>query len=142
MRREFWRDLLVFSPANLPLTSASLRLVVVWMGVRSIRCTNSGTRLPPRFNCTTNFVFFIVCPFLYSTLRNRTPRTLGRGSVSGLQCRRLFPVLGRQAHSPNVLGLRKFDAAMQRVLGIDISNPGRCTLIRQIDVNRDSHSNT
>ena len=49
------------SAVNLPITSAILRLVVVWMGVRSIRCTNSGTRLPPRFNFTTNFVFFIVC---------------------------------------------------------------------------------
>src|ERR1700722_119946 len=32
------------------------------MGVRSILCTNSGTRLPSRFNFTTNFVFFIFCP--------------------------------------------------------------------------------
>ena len=34
------------------------------MGVRSIRCTNSGARVPPRFNFTTNLVFFIVCDYL------------------------------------------------------------------------------
>jgi len=35
-------DLIASSAVNLPITSASLRLVVVWMGVRSIRCTNSS----------------------------------------------------------------------------------------------------
>ena len=62
------------------------------------------------------------------------------GSVPGLQRRRLFPVLGRQIHSPNVLRLSKLDPATQRVLGIDKNDPGRSTLIRQVDVNRDSHS--
>src|SRR5205823_13559096 len=44
---------------NLPMTSARLRLSVVWTGLRSIRCTYSATRVP-RTTFTTNFVFFIV----------------------------------------------------------------------------------
>src|ERR1700732_4004804 len=52
-------DLTASSAVNLPITSASLRLVVVWMGVRSIRCTNSGAWVPPRFTLTTNLVVFI-----------------------------------------------------------------------------------
>ena len=39
------------------------------MGVRSIRCTNSGARVPPRFNFTTNLVFFIVCDYLLFSAR-------------------------------------------------------------------------
>ena len=35
-----------------------------------------------------------------------------------------------------------FDAAVQRVLRINIDNPSRSTFIRQVDVNRDSHSAT
>jgi len=63
--------LIASSAVNLPITSASLRLVVVWMGIRSIRWTNSGTRVPPRFNFTTNLVFFnwFVTP---SVLREKT----------------------------------------------------------------------
>jgi hypothetical protein len=72
---------MVSSAVNLPITSASLRLVVVWMGVRSIRCTNSGARVPPRFSFTTNLVFFIVCHYFYSTLGNRIPRSIRRGSA-------------------------------------------------------------
>ena len=34
----------------------------------------------------------------------------------------------------------KFDPAAQRVLRIDIDNPSRSSLIRQVDVNRYSHS--
>jgi len=59
--------------------------------------------------------------------------------MSTLRCR-LFPVVGRQRHSPNVSWLIKFDPAVQRVLRIDIDNPSRSTLIRQVDANRDSHS--
>src|SRR5207249_2441985 len=58
------------SAVNLPITSASLRFIVVWMGVRSIRCTYLGTRVPPRFTCTTNFVFFIVCHYFCPPPRN------------------------------------------------------------------------
>ena len=50
-------DLMVSSAVNLPITSASLRLVVVWMGVRSMRCTYSEARAPLRFTLTMNFVF-------------------------------------------------------------------------------------
>src|SRR5208282_1784938 len=39
------------------------------MGVRSIRCTNSGARVPPRFSFTTNLVFFIVCDYLLFSVR-------------------------------------------------------------------------
>src|SRR5712692_4853895 len=62
LRREFWMDLTASSAVNLPITSASLRLVVVWMGARSIRCTYSGARVPPRFTFTTNLVFFMGFP--------------------------------------------------------------------------------
>lgn len=51
-------DLMVSSAVNLPITSASLRLVVVWMGVRSMRWTYSEARAPLRFTFTMNFVFF------------------------------------------------------------------------------------
>jgi len=58
----------------------------------------------------------------------------------GLQDRGLVPVIGRHGHAPDVLWLIKFDPAVQRVLRIDIDNPSRSTLIRQVDVNRDSYS--
>ena len=48
------------SAVNLPIMSASLRLLVVCMGVRSIRCTYSGARAPTRFVLTTNFVVFMI----------------------------------------------------------------------------------
>ena len=43
LHREFWIDLIASSAVNLPMTSASLRLGVIWMGVGSIRCTYSAT---------------------------------------------------------------------------------------------------
>ncbi len=52
-------DLTASSAVNLPMTRASLRLVVVWMGNRSIRRTYCGTWAPPRFTFTTNFIFFM-----------------------------------------------------------------------------------
>src|ERR1035437_7316655 len=64
------------------------------------------------------------------------------GSVSGLQGRCLGPVVREQRDSPNVSWLIKFDPALQRVLRIDIDTPSRSTLVRQVDVNRDSHSTT
>ena len=70
VHREFWRDLTASSAVNLPITSASLRFIVVWMGVRSIRCTYLGTWVPPRFTFTTNFVFFIVCHYFCPPPRN------------------------------------------------------------------------
>jgi hypothetical protein len=66
MRREFWMDLTASSAVNFPITSASLRLVVMWMGVGSTRCTYLGA--PPRSTFTINFVFFIV--FHYSLSSN------------------------------------------------------------------------
>ena len=58
-------DLTASSAVNLPITSASLRSVVVWMGARSIRCTYSGARVPPRFTFTTNLVFFVGFPLAW-----------------------------------------------------------------------------
>ena len=58
------------------------------------------------------------------------------------QGRCLFPIIRRQRHSPNVSWLIKFDPAVQRVLRIDIDNLSRSARIRQVDVNRDSHSAT
>jgi hypothetical protein len=53
-------DLTTSSAVNLPIVSASFRLVVVCMGVRSIRCTYSGWRVPTRFVFTTNLVVFMI----------------------------------------------------------------------------------
>src|SRR5947207_13822172 len=58
MHREFPRELTMSSAVNLPMTSARLRLSVVWTGFRSIRCTYYATRVP-RTTFTTNFVFLI-----------------------------------------------------------------------------------
>src|SRR5580704_7930847 len=58
-QREFWMDLAASSAVNFPISSACLRLVVIWIGARSIRSTYSGTRLP-RFTFTTNLVFRMV----------------------------------------------------------------------------------
>jgi len=60
MHWEFWRDLAASSAVNFPIRSASFRLVVVWMGVGSTRCTYSGARAPPRFTLTINLMFFIL----------------------------------------------------------------------------------
>ena len=60
------------SAVNLPIMSASLRLVVVCTGVRSIRWTYSGTQVPLRFTFTTNLVVFI--GFFYSTPFTQDPR--------------------------------------------------------------------
>src|SRR5208282_3951684 len=58
----------------------------------------------------------------------------------GLQDRGLVPVIGRHWHAPDVSWLIEFDPAAQRVLRIDIDNPSPSTLVRQVDVNRDSYS--
>ena len=59
----------------------------------------------------------------------------------GPQDRGLVPVVGRHGHAPDVAWFIQFDPAVQRVFGLDVDNPRRSTLIRQVDVNRDSHSN-
>jgi hypothetical protein len=76
-------DLTASSAVNLPIISASLRLVVIWMGVRSIRCTYSGARAGPRLTFTTNFVFFMVSHYFYSTPTKGTPRCAGVPNRSG-----------------------------------------------------------
>ena len=50
-------DLTASSAVNRPISNASLRLVVIRMGARSIRCTYSGARVPPRFTFTINWFF-------------------------------------------------------------------------------------
>jgi hypothetical protein len=55
-------DLITSSAVNLPMTSANLRLVVVWRGIEPARCTYSGVPLPVRFSFTMNFVFARVIP--------------------------------------------------------------------------------
>ena len=60
MRCEVCMDLTASSAVNLPITSASLRLDVIWTGVRSIRWTYEGRRLALRLTFTTNLVVFIV----------------------------------------------------------------------------------
>jgi hypothetical protein len=67
LHREFWSDLIASSAVNLPITRASLRLGVIWMGVESIRCTYSVARVLPRFTFTTNFVHLMVSHRLHYT---------------------------------------------------------------------------
>jgi hypothetical protein len=57
LHRELCRDWAASSAANLPIISASLRSGVMWMAVRSVRCTYSGTRRPPgsTFTIILNF---------------------------------------------------------------------------------------
>src|SRR5580658_1447442 len=62
LQREFWMDLTASSAVNRPIISASFRSVVVWIGVRSMRCTYSGARVPLRFTFTRNLVFFMLSP--------------------------------------------------------------------------------
>src|SRR5580658_4349492 len=62
LQREFWMDLTASSAVNRPIINASLRSVVVWIGVRSMRCTYSGARVPLRFPFTRNLVFFMLFP--------------------------------------------------------------------------------
>ena len=57
--REPASDFTASSAVNLPMSNASLRLVVIWTGVESTRCTYSGARVPRRFNFTTNLMFFM-----------------------------------------------------------------------------------
>jgi hypothetical protein len=52
-------DLTASSAVNRPMSSASLRLVVIRIGLRSIRCTYSGMRTPPRLTFTTNLMIFM-----------------------------------------------------------------------------------
>src|SRR5260370_6915340 len=70
MHREFCRDLMASSAVNLPITSASLRSVVMCIGVESTRCTYCGARAPPRFTFTTNLMFFIFLSLVKTFRRN------------------------------------------------------------------------
>ena len=69
LHREFWSDLTASSAVNLPMSNASLRLVVISIGVESTRCTYSAARVPRRFTFTTNLVT-LICACSYSFARN------------------------------------------------------------------------
>ena len=66
--REPSSDFTASSAVNLPMSNASLRLVVIWTGVESTRCTYSGARVPRRFTFTTNLILF-----MSSSLKCRDP---------------------------------------------------------------------
>src|SRR5580658_2924105 len=88
-------DLTASSAVNRPITRASLRLVVVWMGVRSIRWTYSGARVPLRFTFTRNLVFFMVfssrCQDAKYGSNNIAPR---RESLIRWQCHNAITLQG------------------------------------------------
>src|ERR1700691_1789086 len=71
LQREFWMDLTASSAVKRPIASASLRSVVVWIGVRSMRWTYSGARVPLRFTFTRNLVFFMLSPLRLRDNRRR-----------------------------------------------------------------------
>jgi hypothetical protein len=68
VQREVWRDLIASSAVSLPISSASFRLVVIWIGVRSSRCTNAWPCVPLRVNFTRNLVFFTFDSFYFTLL--------------------------------------------------------------------------
>lgn len=80
-----------------------------------------------------------VSAFVLTRPRMVLRRTLA-SLMLGFPSRGLFPVIGRQRHSPNVTWLIKFDSTVPRVLRINIGNPSCSPLIRQVDKNRDPHS--
>src|SRR5277367_730064 len=58
-------DLTASSAVNRPISKASLRSVFMRMWARSIRCTYSVARVPPRFTFTINLDFFHGSPFAW-----------------------------------------------------------------------------
>jgi hypothetical protein len=59
LERDVSRNLTASSATNFPMTNARLRLVVIWKGIESTPCTNSGALVPPRDTFTTNLMFVI-----------------------------------------------------------------------------------
>src|SRR5439155_7677313 len=90
MQREFPRELTTSSAVNLPITSAKLRLRVVWTGLASIRRTYSAARVP-RTTLTTNFVFFISLLYCLDVLLRRSRST---GQKSNAEARNRFSNAG------------------------------------------------
>ncbi len=116
----------VSSSYNLVSCTKPRKTVVVAAAVCSRPLWTSGTAQQP------------CCPESSPAVSPRGSRS--RPLTPGFQDRGLVPVIGRHGNAPDVSWLIKFDPAVQRVLRIDIDNPSRRTLIRQVDVNRDSHS--
>ncbi len=85
---------MVSSAVSRPMSSATFRLLVVWTGIRSSRCTK--TKLPPRFNFTRNLVFVIVTYYL-------TPILAGQNAFlqPGLPERATFKFLFAQIRRSN-----------------------------------------
>jgi len=79
MHREFWMNFMASSAVNLPMSNATLRLVVIWTRVESTRCTYTGTRVPPRFTFTTNLIFFM-CLLPLLSFREKTEQENGEES--------------------------------------------------------------
>jgi hypothetical protein len=46
------------SAVSLPISNASLRSIVIWIGVGSTRCTYSGARVPPPVHFYNKFNAF------------------------------------------------------------------------------------
>src|ERR1017187_7793729 len=59
LNRVLCMDLIASSAVSRPMTSASLRLEVILIGLRSMLCTYAGARVPPRFTFTRNLIFVI-----------------------------------------------------------------------------------
>src|SRR5437899_3234787 len=95
-------DLTASSAVSLPMSSASLRLVVIWVGIRSIRCTYSGTRKPLRFTFTTNLMFIVFSHFLGTEIE---VTDIKGGDLSRLPFLSLGTVLGGLARSLGFEGL-------------------------------------
>jgi hypothetical protein len=77
--------------------------------------------------------YFFGC-WMKITEQGSTPLTVG------LRGRGLAPIIGQHGNAPNVSRLIKFDPTVHRVGRININNPSRSTLVRQVDMNRNSHS--
>jgi hypothetical protein len=76
VRRELATDFMASSAVNLPMTNASLRLGVIWMGSRSILRMYCGARLPTRFTFTRNLIVDIFTFSGFLVFRNLCEREL------------------------------------------------------------------
>src|SRR5258708_1890598 len=77
-------DLTASSAVNLPISRASLRFVVMRIGVLPSCCTYSGRRMPPRFTFTRNLMISMI-PFLLLRL-TRIRLTKDSTIKNGRQC--------------------------------------------------------
>src|SRR4029077_18694002 len=97
MHWEVWRDLAASSAVNFPITSASFRLVVMWIGVGSTRCTYSGARVPLRFTFTTNLMFFMFSPLSPNCSDGARPSSTDNQPTTRCLCKARTEVRPEQA---------------------------------------------